>query len=418
MSRREPSIQNESKLPIVPEITPAYIYDLDVVTEAVDDLFGSLPPSTDIYYSLKANPNPAIVSQVKNLGCFAEVCSSGELAIALRSGFIPTEILFTGPGKTFQEVSNALGHGVRKFSVESINELELLNELASSSGIRAKVLLRVNPLREGSNGGLHMTGGPSQFGFDEEDLSDSISTARRLSALELVGLHIFSMTNARNEEALISEFTSNINAATRVARENDIDLDLLGIGGGFASPFSAPGRRPDYPNLGAAVSTILDEHIPGWRSGQPRIFFESGRYIVGSSGRLVCEVVDVKVSRGKTYVVLNGGINIIGGMSGLGRLMPLSLRLSGSVSDASTIADFVGPLCTPVDVLGRNVPIDKLAVGDRITIENVGAYGASASLLGFLSRPGPIEIVLHSGRVVSESRTSVERIDVKPTSTE
>jgi diaminopimelate decarboxylase len=177
-----------------------------------------------------------------------------------------------------------------------------------------------------------------------------------------------------------------------------------------------------YGRLRTALTAVLDEHLPGWRDGEPVIAFESGRYLVGDSGRLVTTVTDVKNSRGNTYAVLDAGINHLGGLSGLGRLLPLSAQpLSGSGPAADDAGDrepamvtLAGPLCTPADILARAVDLPGLRPGDLLAFPNVGAYGLSASLLGFLGHPAPAELVVDGTETVSAGRLTLRRHTVAP----
>jgi diaminopimelate decarboxylase len=187
-------------------------------------------------------------------------------------------------------------------------------------------------------------------------------------------------------------------------------MQILDIGGGFGAPYAVPGNRPAYDKLRVELERTLDENFPHWRSGMPQIVCESGRYLVGDCGELISSVTNVKESRGHRFVILDAGINTLGGMSGLGRLMPVAVKpVDRWVSADRQVATLVGPLCTPTDILGRNVQLYPLKPGDTITVPNVGAYGATASLLLFLSRPAPREIVVRGGEIVTVSQLEVRR---------
>ena len=165
-----------------------------------------------------------------------------------------------------------------------------------------------------------------------------------------------------------------------------------------------------YGGLRAGLEKVLDAEFSGWRAGTPEIACESGRYLAGDCGTLVCTVVNVKESRGRRFVILDAGINTLGGMSGLGSLLPVSVGLNGATPDGErSPATLVGPLCTPGDILARNVSLPPLAPGDVVTIPNAGAYGMTASLVMFLGHPAPIEVVVHGHQVVSVSRIEFHR---------
>jgi diaminopimelate decarboxylase len=170
-------------------------------------------------------------------------------------------------------------------------------------------------------------------------------------------------------------------------------------------------RRPRYALLRAALEDALDEHFPYWRSGTPEIAFEAGRYLAGDCGELITSVTNVKQSRGQTFAIVDAGINTLGGMAGLGRLMPVAVTPDFAEQPTGTEAvTLAGPLCTPGDLLARNVQIPAPEPGDILTIPNVGAYGLTASLVLFLGRPACCEVVTRGGEVVAASQLELCRV--------
>jgi len=394
--------------------TPLYVYELDRVVAAYRDLRNSLPPGLIIFYSLKANPHPDIARAIREAerrpACRAEVSSVGELAVALEAGFAAGECLYTGPGKTESELISAIANGVRLFSVESLTDLERAGGVALGMGIVIDCLLRINSLTSGTATSIRMMGKPSQFGIDSETLETQLPRLRAVSGTRLVGAHFYSQSNARDESSLLGELKQSVVTAARLQADLGLPMQVLDIGGGFAAPYAVPGERPLYRRIRAELGNTLDEYFPDWRSGRPEVCCESGRYLVSDCGELVSTVVNIKESRGNRFVILDAGINTLGGMAGLGRLMPLAIRPDDpSGPDGTDSATLVGPLCTPGDVLGRDVQTHTLEVGDLVTVPNVGAYGVTASLLLFLSRPAPCEVVLRRGEVLTASQLRVRR---------
>ncbi|WP_326699325.1 type III PLP-dependent enzyme [Streptomyces sp. NBC_01754] len=391
--------------------TPLYVYDLDEVAAARKELLDALPEEFELFYALKANPHPEIVRALREPGdarsCRAEISSTGELAAALEAGFSGDEILYTGPGKTAGELSEAIGLGVRMFSAESETDVQHIGRTADAHGVVADCLLRVNSATASATTSIRMTGAPSQFGFESETLGEVMPRLRRISGVHLAGLHFFPLSNAKDEASLIAEFTHTIALAAQLQQELELPLRFVDIGGGFSVPYATPGRRASYPGLRDALAAALDEHFPAWREGTPRFACESGRYLVGASGALVAGVSNVKVSRGRKFVILDAGINTFGGMSGLGRLLPVTVELDDT--RAVDRASLVGPLCTPGDMLGREIKVPELGPGDTVVVPNAGAYGPTASLLMFLGRPAPAEVMLRGGEVVSASRIEHRR---------
>ncbi|CAM5410716.1 hypothetical protein GCM10010329_76870 [Streptomyces spiroverticillatus] len=404
--------------------SPLYVYDLTRVERAADDLRAALPRGSRLYYSLKANPHPELVRTLRLAGCRPEICSTGELAAALAAGFDGADCLYGGPGKTAQELREALAAGVRTFSVESPADLRRVGAEAVAHGVTVRCLLRVNGSGAGAGVGLRMTGGPSQFGHDIADGLPSLDELT-VEGTELWGLHFFPLTNAADPQGLLEEAVASIRTAAALEAHWGRPLRMLDLGGGFACPYAAPGERPRYDTLRAPLEAALDAHLPGWRQRlEPA--FESGRYLVGDSGRLICTVTEVKESRGTVYGVLDSGINHLGGLSGVGRLPslraePLRLTARGPAADpgpgGTRRVALVGPLCTPADVISRATEAVPPHPGDLLAVPNVGAYGATASLLGFLGRPAPAEITVRDGRVVSADRLALVRtpLTVPPT---
>ncbi|MCO1580270.1 type III PLP-dependent enzyme [Crossiella sp. SN42] len=393
--------------------TPAYLYDLAQVRAAHAKLSAALPQPSTLHYSLKANPHPELVRQLAELGCHAEVSSTGELDTAVLAGVAAPDILHTGPGKTPAELRHALSLGVRRFSVESAAQLRLLDEIAGQRQVRVSCLLRVNAGR-GAGGKLRM-GGVSQFGIELDQLLAEPAAFRGTDFAVVNGLHLFPVSGVDDPAALLETFAISARAARQVA-EAGFELAEVDLGGGFATPYLRPGDPVDYRVLRGELESLLEAELPGWREQRPRISFESGRYLVGSCGTYVCAVTDVKANGERTFVVLDGGINHLGGLSGIGRMLPTravaETLTSRAESSPRVPVDLVGPLCTPADVLSRNLELPEVRAGDLIAIRNAGAYGLSASLLGFLSHPAPVEVVLDGGTVRSASAIATVRTEV------
>ncbi|MFC4535727.1 type III PLP-dependent enzyme [Sphaerisporangium dianthi] len=390
--------------------TPLYIYDLDEIEAARRELFDALPEEFELFYALKANPHPEVARATRDGGgraCRAEISSTGELGAALAAGFRAGDCLYTGPGKTATELREAIGLGVRMFSTDSVTDVRHVGEAARAQGVVADCLLRINSASASATTSIRMTGTPSQFGFDSETLADVLPEVRAVEGVRVAGMHFFPLSNAKDESSLIGEFQHTIELAAALARDLDLPLRVLDIGGGFTVPYAVPGERGRYPKLRGELEAALDVHLPHWRTGRPWLACESGRYLVGASGTLVAGVTNVKVSRGRKFVILDAGINTLGGMSGLGRLLPVAVR----PSDGSAVesASLVGPLCTPGDILGREIELPELAPGDLVTIPNAGAYGVTASLLMFLGRPAPVEVIVRGDQIVSASRIEPRR---------
>ncbi len=394
--------------------TPAYVYDLAEVRRAHRELTALLPERSLLYYSVKANPHPAVCAELARLGCGAEVSSAGEVQTCIAAGFPAGRCLFTGPGKTPAEISLAIQHGIQDFSVESPTDLRRVAAVAATAGVRLRCLLRVNVDTPLPGMGLTMTGVASQFGTDTRQVLDNPGDFVGDDYAQVTGLHLFMGSNAADEDVLVRQFDAALRSVAELESALDRPLLFIDLGGGFAAPYARPGDRPGYAGLRERLAGLLAGRLPPAR--QPRqVAFESGRYLVGGSGTLVARVLDVKHSKDSTFVVLDSGINHLGGMAGLRRVPPARVRpLAGRPHDAppdGEIPDcyFVGPLCTPLDTWARGITAPRLRSGDLVAVPNVGSYGLTASLLAFLSRPAPVEVVIDGSEIRTADRLTFTR---------
>ncbi|MGK5543252.1 type III PLP-dependent enzyme [Streptomyces sp. URMC 127] len=408
----EPSSTLPAAPPVPPGVlaripTPAYVYDVAEVRRNHDALRAALPAGAGLYYSLKANAHPSLLTVLRERGAHPEVCSTGELDAALGAGWAAADVLYTGPGKRDEELSYALRLGVRQFSVDSPYAIDQLDRLAGGAGAAAQCLLRVNDDQPVPGQGLAMTGVASQFGADTRWVLDEPERFASRPHAEVTGLHLYMGTNLGDVGALLGQFARSLTTAktlTKVLAEHGVRIRVLDLGGGFGAPFAAEGERIDLTALRPGLTALLDEELPGRHEDGTRVVFESGRYLVGTAGVLLAAVLDVKRSHGKDVVVLESGINHLGGMSGLRRLPALNPRLvpGGAEDDGERepVLDALvaGPLCTPLDTWARSAKLPALRPGDLLAVPNVGAYGLSASLVAFLGHPLPAEAVIDSDR--------------------
>ncbi|MGW5650293.1 type III PLP-dependent enzyme domain-containing protein [Streptomyces humi] len=385
--------------------TPAYVYDVAEVRRNHALLRAALPERTGLFYSLKANPHPALLSTLRAAGARPEVCSAGELDAALGAGWDPADALYTGPGKSDAEIRDALVRGVRLFSVDSPYAIEQLDRIAAACDVTARCLLRVNDDQPVPGQGLVMTGVASQFGADTGWVTAEPERFASRPRAEVVGLHLYMGTNLTDVDSLYGQFRRSLATARRLTgllAGHGVRVRVLDLGGGFGAPFAKEGEAVDLTALRPRLRELFDAEIPGWRDGGPEVVFESGRYLVGTAGTLVTPVLDVKRSQGRDVVVLASGIHHLGGMSGLRRLPVLAphvVRAAAGPDPAPELdAIVVGPLCTPLDTWARGAKLPALRPGDLVAVPNVGAYGLYASLIGFLGHPLPVEAVVDSDR--------------------
>lgn len=381
--------------------TPLFVYSARVLEQKWALLRAAFPPEFAISYSVKANPNRAILEYFLARGCGLEVASGGELLLALGAGCPAERVLFAGPGKTEAELTLALEHSIGEIHLESRLEAQRIGAISRRLGTRARVAVRVNAGSDIQGGAMRMGGKPVPFGVDEETLDDVVDDLARDPAIDLRGLHLFTGTQILNHAVLVSQYRRGIELARRVAHRRGRPLHTLDLGGGLGIPYFPHEAELDMSKLGEDVAALMAEARTDPWLATTRFVIEPGRYLVGESGIYVARVNDVKRSRGKTFLILDGGMNHHLAASGnLGQVIkrnfPLAL-LNKLEKESSDTVDIVGPLCTPLDTLAREVALPPAEVGDLVGIFQSGAYGLTASPVHFLNHPTPPEVLVDQG---------------------
>jgi len=382
--------------------TPLFAYSAEALDRAWLVLRESFPPTFGICYSVKANPNLALLRRFVAKGCGLEVASAGELTLALAAGCPAERVLFAGPGKTERELEHALVERIGEIHVESLLEARRVSTIAQRLAIRAPVSLRVNPSADVQGGAMRMGGRPAPFGIDEERLGEAVDALSSDRALDFRGLHLFSGTQILDHHALLRQYGKGFELARRLARRLRRPPATLDLGGGLGIPYFPGETELDMPALSQGLARLANEAQQDPLLQGTRLLIEPGRYLVGEAGIYVTRVLDLKVSRGKTFLIVDGGMNHHLAASGnlgqvIKRTFPLAILNKLGKAPSETV-EVVGPLCTPLDTLGREVRLPAPEVGDLIGIFQSGAYGLTASPVHFLSHPSPVEVLIERGR--------------------
>ncbi len=374
--------------------TPFYAYDRARIDARVAELRAALPGDVRLHYAVKANPMPAVVAHLAPLVDGFDVASAGELARARDAGMDPAHIGFAGPGKTDAELAEAAAAGIL-IELESAGEMRRLAAIAEARGMRPRVAVRVNPDFRLKGSGMHMGGGPSQFGVDAEAVPGLLDELAGLP-LAFEGFHIFGGSQNLSVDSLIAAERGIAALAIRLAADAPAPVRYVNIGGGFGIPYFPKDRPLDLARLGAA----LGEVVATLRGALPEveIVIELGRFIVGEAGVYVCRIIDRKVSRGQVFLVTDGGLHhhlaATGNFGqGIRRNYPVAIGTRFGAAPEET-ASVVGCLCTPIDLLADRLPLPRAEVGDLVVVFQSGAYGRSASPADFLGHPPPGEILL------------------------
>ncbi|MEM7065926.1 MAG: hypothetical protein AAF572_22520 [Cyanobacteria bacterium P01_B01_bin.77] len=386
--------------------TPLYLYNLNKITYQFANLLEHLPSNFIVHYALKANSSLAICSKLAQLGASVDVSSLGELHTALKVGFLPENIVFTGPGKTKQELSVALNAKCGLVALESFNQAQILDDLAFQAGIKQDVIIRINPIYRttqsceslqqcsiGSDKAISsdtaiqiITQSASKFGVDEEVAAETIDKINNLKHLTLKGIHIYTESNVLAYQDLLQSWKNTVSIADRL-RDQGYPISLIDFGGGIGIPYSSTKSSFDIVRFGQEIQKLLETSRYKYRC-----LVEIGRYLVGEAGCYITEIIDIKQSRGQLFLILDGGINHLLRPSSSMKEATKYLEVLSKKSDKTKPATLVGKLMTSLDVLVENVQVpENIEIGDRIVIYNCGAYGFNHSLTNFLLHNYPAE---------------------------
>ena len=374
--------------------TPFYLYDRKALTQRVSELRVVMPKALKLHYAIKANPMPAVVQHMSTLVDGLDVASQQEMLVALGAGVAAENISFAGPSKQLNELQASVAAGI-VINVESELELERLYEISNEHGVTPKIAFRVNPDFELKSSGMKMAGGPKQFGIDAERMPQLLANLD-IGKVDLQGFHIFSGSQNLNPDSLIEAHNKTFELAAKLADLSPVAIQHVNIGGGLGIPYFPGEKTLDV----APVATNLEQLISN-RTGafaHAEVVMELGRYFVGEAGYYVCRVTDRKESRGQTFLMTNGGLHHHLSNSGnFGQVIRKNypvLIANKVTGEKREKVEIVGPLCTPLDIVGAKVELPQAEVGDYVVVLQSGAYGATASPQDFLSHPHVRELIL------------------------
>ena len=375
--------------------TPFFAYDRGLLSQRIARLRAALPAGIELSYAIKANPMPAVVQHLSGLVDGFDVASALELRTALDTPVSPDRVSFAGPGKSPGELRQAVAAGVT-VELESETEASRVCEVGEQLGIRPRVAVRVNPDFQVKGSGMRLGGGPQQFGVDAEQVPMLLQLLAR-DDVEFVGFHVFAGSQNLRADVLAESQRRTAELVLRLADHAPAPVRYVNLGGGFGIPYFDGDQPLDIASIGAHLAELRDGALG---SGLPdaRLVIELGRYIVGECGVYVTRVLDRKRSRGRCYLIVDGGMHHHLAASGnfgqvIRRNYPLAVgtRMDQPATERCTV---VGRLCTPLDLLGQDVELPPAEIGDLVVIFQSGAYGPTASPAAFLSHPAPAEVLV------------------------
>jgi diaminopimelate decarboxylase len=370
--------------------TPLFVYDAACIG-AQAERFRAAFSSVALHYAVKANSYGPLLETIAGLVDGFDVASAGEIE---RVAALGLPISFAGPGKRDAELKEAIRTGVT-INLESEAEAQRALSLGERLGVTPKLAVRVNPPFGIKGAGMKMGGLASPFGIDHDRVG---ALVRRIvdAGADWRGLHIYAGSQSLSVEAIIETHRATISLAATIAEQAGAPPPEVNLGGGFGIPYFAKEEPLDLEIIAAALTKSLADRDK--ILGETKFVIELGRWLVGEAGVYLTRIVDRKVSRGKTFLVSDGGLHHMLAASGnfgqlLRRNYPVAIanRFTAEPEEEVTV---VGCLCTPLDLLADEVMLPRAEVGDLVAVFCAGAYGLSASPTAFLSQPAAREILV------------------------
>ena len=351
--------------------TPFYYYDLELLDRTLQAAkIAADKRGFHIHYALKANFNDKLLSAIQAVGFGADCVSGNEVQKSIDMGFPADKITFAGVGKSDKEIKMALKHQIFAFNVESIEELQVIDELAAELGERANVSLRINPNVDAHTHHYITTGlDENKFGVPNSELEQAASVLRDCKNVDLVGLH-FHVGSQITDMNVFKSLCVKVNEWKNWFEERGTTIKILNVGGGLGVDYHHPDENP-YPDF-EAYFEVFDKFLE--RTPQQEVHFELGRALVAQSGTLVSRVLYSKSGVKKNFLILDAGMT---------ELMRPALyqayhkieRLGPATETSELNYDVVGPICESSDCFGKEVTLPVSQRGDLIAIRTAGAYG-------------------------------------------
>ena len=349
--------------------TPLYLYDKRIIIEKYNSLRTALGNKAKLFYSMKANPLMGICKLMYQMGSGIEAASKGEIVTALRAGVPAAEIIFTSPGKTYEELDYAIKKGIKLINVDSYEEVKTIDEIAKKQGVKVNISIRINPSENSNNARIKMAGVSSQFGVEESEINECLSLCKKLTNINICGFQVYMGTQMLKAEDIENNTDYALDLFIKLSERHAIDLKTVNVGGGFGVKYFDNEQELDMKDLEKRLRTVIEKYEN--KLADTEIIFESGRYLMAEAGRFITRVLYVKNSKGKKYVICDGGSNFHSAAAFLGRFVRNNFPVTTLTNDTEKEqVNVTGPLCTPLDLIGQNINIDKhIKKGDFIIIE-------------------------------------------------
>jgi len=350
--------------------TPFYYYDTNVLRQTLKTINeeAGKHEGFEVHYAVKANANPKVLNIICQAGLGADCVSGGEIQAAIKAGFPASKIVYAGVGKSDWEINLGLEKGIFCFNVESIPELEIINELAEKQNKIAQVCFRINP-DVGAHTHANITTGlaENKFGIAMRDMEAVIEEAAKMKNIQFLGLH-FHIGSQILDMGDFEALCNRINELQNQLEAHHIVVKNINVGGGLGIDYNHPNRQP-IPNFKDYFDTYAKKLK--LRDGQ-KLHFELGRAVVGQMGSLITQTLYIKQGTAKQFAIVDAGMTDL--------IRPALYQAYHKIENISSdepveTYDVVGPICESSDVFGKAVDINKAHRGDLIALRSAGAYG-------------------------------------------
>jgi diaminopimelate decarboxylase len=347
--------------------TPFYYYDLEVLRSTLEVVRKESDNSGyKIHYAVKSNYNPRILKLIALYGFGADCVSYNEIAAAIAAGFNPSEVVFAGVGKTDKDIIAALKSGIYCFNCESIPEMEVINNIASSLGKTAQIALRINPYIEAHTHKYITTGiEESKFGINTWELDEVIKKLSDFKSIKLIGIH-FHIGSQITRMSVFKSLCARINELQIWFTAHNINLEIINVGGGLGIDYENPEKDPDFAGYFSLLYEFIDL-LPG-----QELHIEPGRSISGQCGSLISRVLFIKNGSNTLFAIIDAGMTDL--------IRPALYQAHHKIENLSSHGniyryDVVGPICESSDTFAKYIELPETKRGDLIAIRSAGAYG-------------------------------------------
>ena len=350
--------------------TPFYYYDVNVLRETLSCINKEAGKYNNfcVHYTVKANANHKVLTIIRESGLGADCVSGGEIRAAIKAGFPTNKIVYAGVGKTDWEINLGLDYDIFCFNVESVPELEIINELAAAKGKTARVAFRINP-NVGAHTHANITTGlaENKFGISMEDMDKVIDMAGTLPHVKFVGLHFHIGSQILDMGDFVA-LCNRVNELQEKLYARQIIVEHINVGGGLGIDYAHPNRQA-IPNFTEYFATY-HKHLK--LRPQQTLHFELGRAVVGQCGSLISKVIYVKQGTNKQFAILDAGMTDL--------IRPALYQAYHKIENITSeepmeTYDVVGPICESSDVFGKAIDLNKAHRGDLFALRSAGAYG-------------------------------------------